>query len=654
MNRTFALLLASALLVAHMLAIHKGTADTFAPPYEVAHVAFRLARNLLRSGSLAWDAGGVPVEGYPSLAWVLVAAVPEAIGLSTAAFMQSLSALCALLTTWVLARFSPVRLAGVIAPLLFVASGAVASAAASGTEMTLAALLVTASFLAYEHERPRALALGLALLCLTRPEGAPLAAVLLGMELWRRARSREDTPRRPMLAPFLAPGLVVGAAVATRLVLSGQPLSPWARTLVDPDHLRPLGAVQHLRDFFTTAGAGMLAIFPAWYLVRGTLTGTGRRALGLTLAWCVIATLGGGGPQPLPYSQFMVPILAVLLVAVQDAMTVALDSKRRWLPQLTWVLFVLGLVVSILGSKFPGDLGPLPTDPLHRTWMQSNAPRPLGRSGWLGRNELDEEIKATGRLLELARFLRENIEPEHSVLTPWPGVIGDLTELRVTDALSRVTPLPDTHRLQPWGSLGSWDLVAVLEQLPHYVIPTLGRRTSPPTMDQLAQLWSKGLDREAPAPERLERLRELLEGYELITVPAEGGDDGRPEGEDFLLLRRRDLEAMPQLSLRAEEDELVAEVSHRSHQQLVDLLVEVVGSDGERWRLGPTGSPGQREDLRARRAILLFPTGERSIELLRVALPQGLEVERVRAVLLNPGATDDAAPVSAETSLVVG
>ena len=30
-------------------------------------------------------------------------------------------------------------------------------------------------------------------------------------------------------------------------------------------------------------------------------------------------------------------------------------------------------------------------------------------------------------------------------------------------------------------------------------------------MDQLAQLWSKGLDREAPAPERLERLRELLE-----------------------------------------------------------------------------------------------------------------------------------------------
>jgi hypothetical protein len=653
MNRTFALLLASALLVAHMLAIHKGLADTFAPPYEIAHVALRLARNLVQTGSLAWDPGGAPVEGYPSLAWVLLATVPEALSLPAATFLQALSALFALSTVWVLARFSPVRLAGVIAPLLFVASGAAASAASSGTEMTLAGLLVTAAFLAYEHERPRTLALLLALLCVTRPEGAALVGVLLCIELFRRVRPRDAAPRRALLAPFVAPALVIAGGMGARLALTGQLLSPWARALLDPDRLQPLVALRHLADFFTTASAGMLAIFPAWYLLRGMLTGTGTRALVLTTGWCALATLGGGGPQPLPYSQFMVPILAVMLVAVQEAMTVALDSKRRWLPQVTWVLFVLGLVVSVLGSKFPGDLGPLPTDRLHRAWMQSGAPRPFDRSSWLGRNELDEEIKATSRLRELARFLRDNLEADHSVLTPWPGVIGDLTTLRVIDAQSRVTPMPGNGRVQPWGSLGSWDLLAVLELRADYIVPTLGRRTSPPGRDELVELWSRGLDRDRSTPGRQQRLRELLDEYELITVPAGGrGDPGRG-AEDFHLLRRRDLRAMPELRLRAEGGQLVAEVGHASHQQLVDLLVEVAGPDGERWRIGPRGDPGQRADQRARRAILLFPTGERRVELLRTALPQGLEVERVRAVLLNPGAADDDDPVCAEATLTL-
>ena len=57
MNRTFALLLASAVLLAHMLAIHVDAADGFAPPFEIAHVAFRLGRNFVLYGELAWDPG---------------------------------------------------------------------------------------------------------------------------------------------------------------------------------------------------------------------------------------------------------------------------------------------------------------------------------------------------------------------------------------------------------------------------------------------------------------------------------------------------------------------------------------------------------------------------------------------------------------------
>ena len=75
-----------------------------------------------------------------------------------------------------------------------------------------------------------------------------------------------------------------------------------------------------------------------------------------------------------------------------------------------------------------------------------------------------------------------------------------MTNSTWTDALSRVTPLPGTQRVQPWVSLGSWDLVAVLEQLPHYVVPTLGRRAPPPGMDELAQMWADLLLDGAPSP----------------------------------------------------------------------------------------------------------------------------------------------------------
>jgi thiamine biosynthesis protein ThiI len=55
MNRTIALLLASAVLLAHMLAIHKDAADALAPPTKVAHVAFREAHDLAQHGVPCWD-----------------------------------------------------------------------------------------------------------------------------------------------------------------------------------------------------------------------------------------------------------------------------------------------------------------------------------------------------------------------------------------------------------------------------------------------------------------------------------------------------------------------------------------------------------------------------------------------------------------------
>ena len=75
MNRTLALSLTLAILLAHMLAIHKGMAGSFAPPYDEAHVTFRVARNLVDSGSLAWDQGGKPIECFPSFLWLVLGSI---------------------------------------------------------------------------------------------------------------------------------------------------------------------------------------------------------------------------------------------------------------------------------------------------------------------------------------------------------------------------------------------------------------------------------------------------------------------------------------------------------------------------------------------------------------------------------------------------
>jgi hypothetical protein len=62
----------------------------------------------------------------------------------------------------------------------------------------------------------------------------------------------------------------------------------------------------------------LLIVFPIWYLLRRSLSGLGTRAFVLTVLWAVLVVLAGGGAQPL--FQQVVPILAILLVAVPEGM----------------------------------------------------------------------------------------------------------------------------------------------------------------------------------------------------------------------------------------------------------------------------------------------------------------------------------------------
>jgi hypothetical protein len=119
MNRGTVILVALAILLAHTFAIHQIPKNgDIAAPYEIAHVSYRLGRNLVYEGAALWNPGGAPAESYPSVMWVLVSALAARVYLSPGFVAQGLGLCAALATVIVLAQFSPKRASGLIAPLL--------------------------------------------------------------------------------------------------------------------------------------------------------------------------------------------------------------------------------------------------------------------------------------------------------------------------------------------------------------------------------------------------------------------------------------------------------------------------------------------------------------------------------------------------------
>lgn len=644
MNRATALFVALAILLGHALAIHKTAGGEIAPPYDVAFVAYRIGRNFAQLGELSWTDGVLAIESYPSLLWISVSALAERLYWPVHRVTQGLGMASALLCVLTLAQFSPVRLAGVIAPLLFVVSGAVAASALSGLETASLALLITFAFLAYERGWRAWLGLALGLAAITRPQGLVFAAALAAIELVRRwhARARPESSSRPSL--WLPLALPFAAAAATALVrwqATGHWTSGWLTQLLElrPKVLRE--GLEYLVDFVATSGSGALFVFPLWYWFRRSLSGVGIRACVLTIAWATAIAMGGGGF--LPCSEAMTPIVAVLLVAVQEAMQIALDSQRRVWPQVTWFLFIAGLISSALASKFPGDIGPLPLEGLHRAWMKPRTASRYGYTEELGRVGLAEEILATERLREIGLFLRDNIDPSHVVLTPWPGAIGYLTQRRVIDPLGRTAPSPGEARTRPWEGLSRADVLKALAARPDYILPSLRFGDISPAAQEVAQEWVQSLDLLREKQQRAMHLRSYMSDYELITVPVVGAGS-RPgvfPRNYFRLMRRVDLKLSPSVSMQVEGRRIALDVAHRSYPQLVEVRVRAVNAAGQTWNLRPNGEWDRAANVLARSQVMLFHTGERSIRLLDAEVPQALGAVDVSAELRNPGAAGE-------------
>jgi hypothetical protein len=636
MNRGAVVFLALAILLAHSLAIHQTPAGDFGPPYEIAHVAYRLGRNLVFHGAALWNPGGAPAESYASVLWVLLSGLAARVYASPVLMAQIVGLVSALATVIVVAQFSTQRASGLVAPVLLAASGSVAAAGLSGTEAALAMLLVTSAFLAFERGMRRTLALALALLVATRPEGSVVLFVLLAFEARWRPRM-PSAARRPALYRAYVPALAVLATILVgRRVLTGLWLSPLVAELLNGDPERASIGVRYLGSFAVSSGFALLFVVPIVSLAAGRVSAAGVRALALASAYWTVVTLSGG--DDLPFWNALVPALPLFFVGVQDCLREWMD-ERPVLAFAVWPVLFVTVVAAFLVSKVPGDIGPLRLEEPLTRWQTPRGTlarayaRPTGRLGLL------EEIRSVEHLRTLGVFLRDRIDPDASILTSWPGAIGYLSRKEVLDLTGRAWPLPGHARTHTWRGVSRIDVVGALQHEVDYIVPLIGTLSLTDAPADFLHAWLERLDVVGPTDERARELMRALTGFTLVSVPVpvRAADPRITSEQPFPLLQRRTRTLIPALELEIEDDVLRVLASHKGHQLVVDLCVRARLASGEEHYLRPTGSWSAGVPADARTSLLVFPTGSRSIHLVEARIPAELRGARVSAWLHNPG-----------------
>ncbi|MBI5365029.1 MAG: hypothetical protein HZA53_17765 [Planctomycetes bacterium] len=656
MNRSIALFVALAVLLAHILAIHNDGTGSLAFPYDQSHAAYRLARNLVLDGQLQWNPGSTAFESYSSPLWIAVCTFGERLcatrlnanlgWISINLFCQTIGVLAMLACVVLSAQFRAERVASLIAPLVLVTSGCIAAAAANGLETALFTLCAVGLFLAFERARAIATAVFAALLCATRPEGVLFVLVLLACRPFAPRTAVVDAAKARRMLPLLLGVLVFLATCALRLFATGFFLPPAMDAVLHPEPLQLGGGLEYLLDFARTCPATLLVAQPIAMLAVRRLSGTGARALALAAAW--IAWVGLQGRAPLPFCELCVPALPFLGIAIQEGLIEALDSPSRLRRRAALSAFAVGLLASALSSREPADLGPLPLERIQRTWLAPSGSARFGYAQPLGRAGLVEEIERAHLLRGVGRFVRDRLDPSFSVLTPWPGAIGYLSRAAVYDLGARASSLGAADRPRPWSRRSRVDVVAALRAEPgfDFVVPLLSVPGRVPTPMELARRWRDELDDRPGLGGRLEAVANELQQFELVTVPVVIDSRAERSARDvhFLLLRRRSLGLAPQVEIALDGGTLHVRVAHKTHHQLADLRITALDERGRTWWVRPTGELAEAGPLSARSEILLYDTGTRAVDVFEGAFPKpadGARVTELRAWLVNPEAVED-------------
>lgn len=624
MNRVTAVLLAAGALLVHMLALYRDASGAFGVPYESAYAAFRLGRNLAHEGVLAWDTltGDGGLASYPSPLWVASAWLAERLWWwSVTQFAQLIGILSTLGTVAISTRFDTDRIAGIVPALLLVSCGALAIAGPSGTEWSLVTLLFVTAFVAQEHGRRAVLAVSLAALVAARPEGVLMVGALAVQCL---------TARRPRLLSSYVPA----ALTLPLLALAGAGYGHQLREMLTPDSARVMLGLGSLWDFVRTTVSPFLIVFPLIALAVGELSAVGRRAAALSLAWTTIIVMEGGGPWALQLA--FVPALPLVFIAVEQGIASALDTYKPAMERLAWLAIGVAMAGSLLASRFPGDLGPIRLMALYERWLTPAARPPQGHPPVIARASLHQEIILTREARRIGRFARENLSPETTLLTPWPGAIGYISRIRVLDLLGRTTALPGAPLAPWWPTWRTADLVAALSLEPDYILPSLsphGLGGGAPTV--VAREFISPADLADPEFERA--VRGMLAHYELVACPArEDPNDRRP----IYFMRRVDSAAWPVVKLTRSGAALVVEVVPQTvgPPLLVHLEVLVACLDGRRVWMAPSGTEWASTPRAARGTFEVRADTPGHLALGRYELPP--DALRVSAQLFLPTVPD--------------
>jgi hypothetical protein len=635
-NRTIALFVALVMLVAHVLTIHIDARGLVAVAWDQAHVPFRLGRNLVFDGQLAWNPMMEAFESYPSVLWVLLCAFFERVAASfktsVNVLAQTTGVACAILAAIVSSRLRPNRSAGLMAPLILATCGAFAAAAASGLETPLFALLLVAAFLAAERGRSLALGILLSLAVLTRPEAAIMVA---GFALVR-ALGRGSGDAAPVSwSAFLLPLGTLAISAFARHATTDQLVSPAFRPWLDPRPGQWAVGMADLRAFALLSATPLLFAWTLAHLARRRLSRMGAHAAFLALAWMLASAARGAGTKP--FFESFVPALPLLAIAVQEGLIPAFDSPSRWVRRAGLASLACALAASVLASKSNNQIGQLD--------YGDHYPQPQGRgveAPPLARKGLHEEIGRTIRLRKLGHYLRWELPEGATILAEEPGAIGYISRRIVHDLLGRASPLAPGAPPNSWDCTERVDMLAALGREADYLVPRMHHEPdAAPDPRALAMRWREHHDSLGEQAGRQEALEAKLVEYELVTVRYGIPDRALrlADVELLHLLRKRALGRGPRLEASFKDGELVVDLRHNAETQIADLVLKLESERGARAHIDPSGAATD-SSFAARTRIVVYASGARAVELWHAPLPRPPEGDRwtsVRAVLKNPG-----------------
>jgi hypothetical protein len=321
-----------------------------------AYISFRYARNLVAGRGLVFNPGE-RVEGYTNFLWVLLSALPIALGHGPVGFSRAVGLaahLAALTGVFCAARRLTTRpLLAFAGALLYALSPAAAVWATAGLETPLFTALVTWGVWfalggpgddAARHPRPAIAAMLLGLATLTRPEGILVAG---GVAACAALPARRRLVFLGVLAAVLLPWLVWRTAYYGDLL----PNTFHAKVGLSPAQVGR--GARYLCAYLVECGSWTVASI-ALGLMRARRDPAARLLLAVTVPYLVYIVVVGGDFMPM--YRFFVPIaglLAVLLVAGVEVLLGARAPAARTASAWTAAL----LIAWALACSWPAFAG---------------------------------------------------------------------------------------------------------------------------------------------------------------------------------------------------------------------------------------------------------------------------------------------------------